>query len=86
MLSYFPSGFFTCFQLLMNAWSGNPGCHGNQYCLNQWGVLPDVRQQLVETVNIQRLDHQGGNVDSFFAGHVVTQRHVVGAAVISFHL
>jgi len=83
-LSY--RAFVTCFQLQVNTWSRHPGCHGNQNCFNQWGVLPDVRQKLVKTVNIQRFNDQRGNVDSFPACHVVTQSHVVGAAVVALHL
>lgn len=86
ILSYFSLTFITCFQLQVNAWNGHPGCHGNKNCLDQRSVLPDVWQQLVKTVNIQCLNHQGGNIDSFAAGHVVTQRHIVGAAVITLHL
>lgn len=81
-----PSAEITCFQLQVNAQSGQPRFHRNQDCLDQRGVLPDVRQQLVEAVNTQSFHHQRGNVDSFAAGHVVTQRHVVRAAVITFHL
>ncbi|KAF3854372.1 hypothetical protein F7725_022427 [Dissostichus mawsoni] len=39
--------------------------------LNQWGVLPDVRQQLVETVDVHRLHHQGGYVDGFATGYIL---------------
>lgn len=81
-----PSTLITCFQLQVNAQSGQPRFHRDQDCLDQRGVLPDVRQQLVKAVNTHSLHHQRGNVDGFAAGHVVTQRHVVRAAVITFHL
>lgn len=79
-------GFITCFQLQMNARWVHPRFHRNQNRLNQLGVLPDVRQQLVKAINVQSLDDQGGDVDGFGARHVVTQRHVVRAAVVALHL
>lgn len=70
----------------MNARWVHPRFHRNQNRLNQLGVLPDVRQQLVKAINVQSLDDQGGDVDGFGARHVVTQRHVVRAAVVALHL
>lgn len=70
----------------MDAWNGEPGCHGDQNRFDQWGVLPYVRQKFVKSVSIQGLDNKRGNIDSLSAGHVVTQSHVVGAAVVSLYL
>lgn len=81
-----PSASLTRFQLQVDARRRHPHLHGDQDRLDQRRVLPDVRQQPVEAVNAQGLHHQRGDVDSFAAGHVVTQRHVVRAAVLALHL
>lgn len=78
--------FHTCFELQVNVRRANPGHHRNQNRLDQWRVLPDVRQQFVKAVNIQSFDNHGGDVDSLPTGHVVSQSQVVGAAVVSLHL
>ena len=76
----------TCFQLQMYTGGRQPCGHWNQHGLDQRGVLPDVRQQLVKAVNVQGLHHQRGDVDGFPAGDVVGQRDVVGAAGVLLHL
>lgn len=70
----------------MDAWNRQPGCHGDQNRLDQRGVLPDVGQKLVKPVSIHGLDNKRGNKDSLSTGHVVTQSHVVRAAVVLLHL